>query len=487
MTPIMKADSLSIKSRRAAHYFKGVLVKVTCPSCNATGNVDTSKMPPGANLKCPKCGNSFPLPFDDGPSIGDTGGGVGAGSGAAATMNAQPPSPPEPAPGAGSAGSAATLYAPPSPPTPGNDALATPTTTSADATDLGAGTRLAFSGRGGELFGIFIVNLLLTLVTLSFYRFWGKVKIRKYIYSHCELLGERLAYHGTGMELFIGWLKAAGIVIVLVVIVNGSQMLSLPLAVVVIVQIIALLAFYYLMVLAMVGSKRYRLSRTSWYGIRFSFRGRVNEALKIFVVGGILTSITFGIYAPWFYAAQHRFWISNSHFGNKPFKYEGKGGELFLIFLIAGLIYFGGIMAVSIIIPLIIGVSGGAGDPGGGAAALVILMPFLIILALGFAYAFFRARTDRYHWSKTTYEGVSFESTFTTGKLLGFYITNALILIFTLGLGLPLVMIRILNFRFDNLIMTGAVDLDGIKQDAQEVTTTGEGLADFLDLDGGLF
>ena len=72
--------------------------------------------------------------------------------------------------------------------------------------------RLSFHGSGGSLFGIQIVNLFLTLVTLGIYSFWGRVKVRKYMMSQSDFEGDRFAYHGTGKELLIGWLKAIVII-----------------------------------------------------------------------------------------------------------------------------------------------------------------------------------------------------------------------------------------------------------------------------------
>src|SRR3990172_1471949 len=69
--------------------------------------------------------------------------------------------------------------------------------------------RLSFHGNGGGLFGNYIRKLLLSLVTFGIYYFWGKVEVRKYLYSQHEFEGDRFAYHGTGKEIFIGWLKAA--------------------------------------------------------------------------------------------------------------------------------------------------------------------------------------------------------------------------------------------------------------------------------------
>jgi len=66
-----------------------------------------------------------------------------------------------------------------------------------------AAARLSFSGKGGELFGIYLINIFLSLVTLGIYYFWGKVKIRNYLFSRTEFWQERFVYRGTGKELLV--------------------------------------------------------------------------------------------------------------------------------------------------------------------------------------------------------------------------------------------------------------------------------------------
>ena len=56
------------------------------------------------------------------------------------------------------------------------------------------------------LVGLSIVNFLLNLVTLGFYRFWAKTRVRRHIWSSVHVNGEPLEYTGTGKELFIGFL-----------------------------------------------------------------------------------------------------------------------------------------------------------------------------------------------------------------------------------------------------------------------------------------
>jgi uncharacterized membrane protein YjgN (DUF898 family) len=156
--------------------------------------------------------------------------------------------------------------------------------------------RFSFHGVGGSLFGIRIVNLFLILITLGVYFFWAKARIRSYLLSQTEMEGDRFAYHGTGMELLVGFLKAS--------LVFGAPYLALQLSASLLdlempgqVGVTILGGFLILgfLSVAIVSARRYRLSRTSWRGIRFSFRGRTVDFMKLFFIGGFLTGITLGV------------------------------------------------------------------------------------------------------------------------------------------------------------------------------------------------
>ncbi|MFP5306510.1 MAG: DUF898 family protein, partial [Gammaproteobacteria bacterium] len=51
--------------------------------------------------------------------------------------------------------------------------------------------RLQFSGSGGEYFRIWIVNLLLSVLTLGIYSAWAKVRRMQYFYRNTTLAGAR--------------------------------------------------------------------------------------------------------------------------------------------------------------------------------------------------------------------------------------------------------------------------------------------------------
>jgi len=91
---------------------------------------------------------------------------------------------------------------------------------------------------------------------------------------------------------------------------------------------------------ALVGARRYRLSRTSWRGIRFSFRGKAWRFILLFIKGSFLTGLTFGLYYPFFLTQRQAFMVSNSYFGNERFDFNGRGRDLFPNYLLALLLTF---------------------------------------------------------------------------------------------------------------------------------------------------
>lgn len=302
--------------------------------------------------------------------------------------------------------------------------------------------RLTFHGTGRSLFGIQIVNILLTLVTLGSYNFWGKVKVRHYLFSETEFDGDRFAYHGTGKELLIGYLKAillfgavfglAGLLVML----NPLFLLVGP--------ILAYAISLVITAVATVGARRYRLSRTSWRGIRFSLRARTADFVKLFFAGSLLSTITLGLYYPIFATRRYAFLTSRSYFGNQKFYFDGRGGDLFRSF---------------------------------------VLSVLLTIPTLGLCWFWFLARKRNYFWDNTSIAAARFRSAVPGKDLLLLYLVNLLLLVVTGGLAWPWVKVRSIRFTFTYLTLEGPLDLAGILQEAQAAPATGEGLAGLLDVD----
>jgi len=308
--------------------------------------------------------------------------------------------------------------------------------------------QLVFHGSAGGLFGIQAVNVLFTLLTLGVFYFWGKTRVRAYLLGGTELEGDRLAYHGTGMELLVGFAKGVAVLFVPVALLTiVPQVYGVPDAVTSALSGMLSLLGLVLVPLAMVGARRYRLSRSSWRGIRFSFRGPAREFVGIFVVGSILTALTLGFYYPVFVTRQQAFMISHSYFGSGRFDFDGRGRELLGPFL---------------------------------------LMVLLFLPTLGLSWFWFSARRQRFFTAHTRFGATRFRSTVTGGRLAWLTLSNVAAIVLTLGLAWPWTVVRGVRFAFRYLTLQGPLDLADVRQEAQAASATGEGLAGLLDADFGV-
>jgi len=69
--------------------------------------------------------------------------------------------------------------------------------------------QMTFTGLAGDYFRIWVVNLLLTLVTLGVWSAWAKVRKRRYFYGHTWLAGANFEYHANPIAILRGRLIAA--------------------------------------------------------------------------------------------------------------------------------------------------------------------------------------------------------------------------------------------------------------------------------------
>ncbi len=254
-----------------------------------------------------------------------------------------------------------------------------------------------YQGVGSELFGIYLKTVLLTIVTLGIYRFWGKVQINKYLFSHTSFLGRSFGYHATGKERFIGFLKGAAVVILLLI---AAMMLPLILGPQT-GQLVSSAMFTVIILgaqpLIIVGRHRYLLSRSSWSNVRFRFAGNFKEFAPMYYKGVLLGVLTLGIYSPWFINNILHYLLGKSNLGDKQFSFYGEGKKIFFI-------YLKGIL--------------------------------LSIVTLGIYSFWYTANLIRYVFSQTELDGNKFNCKITGGTLFKIYLVSFLIVLFTLGFGL---------------------------------------------------
>jgi uncharacterized membrane protein YjgN (DUF898 family) len=320
---------------------------------------------------------------------------------------------------------------------------------------------LTFHGKGSALFGRYLVNVLLSLVTLGIYSFWGKVKILQYQYEQTQLGGSPFRFLGTGGQLFVGYLKFLGVMLLTMVLpmvilfavvftsaMNGETETGAVLVPLLVFYAYLLLLVAVLIPIAVKGFFRYRLRVSSWRGITGTYRGLNKELIPMYLGGLLLTLVTLGIYGAWFQVKITKYVYSKISYGNLAVEFTGKGRDLFFIGLKGGL---------------------------------------LMIITLGI-YWFWYAR-NVYRWTAANTVIVQGETKaalstpITAGALFKFWVPNLLLLVVTLGLAFPWFTVNSMKFFFANLTLPDAIDLETVAQgDTPSANSLGETMHDYLDL-----
>ena len=68
---------------------------------------------------------------------------------------------------------------------------------------------LRFNGDHSTFVGLRIMNNILKVLTIGLYYPWARASELKYMYGESEYMGTRFVFHGTGTEMFKGFIKAA--------------------------------------------------------------------------------------------------------------------------------------------------------------------------------------------------------------------------------------------------------------------------------------
>src|SRR5687768_14146444 len=127
-----------------------------------------------------------------------------------------------------------------------------------------------FRGTGAEYFRIWIVNLLLSIVTLGIFSAWAKVRRQRYFYGSTFLDGHSFEYHAQPIAILKGRLIVFAGYVAFFIGLQFYQPLLLGL-----VPVAAIGLPWVLM-----RSRRFQLRMTSWRNVRFGFRGRYGAAVN---------------------------------------------------------------------------------------------------------------------------------------------------------------------------------------------------------------
>lgn len=329
--------------------------------------------------------------------------------------------------------------------------------------------KLHFTGTASDYFGIWIVNIFLTILTFGIYSAWAKVRRRRYFQGHTLLEGHGFGYHATGKQIFLGRLLAFGL---------------FALFVIPVIQVFAGLILFFIFPLLIHRSLRFNARVTSYRNIRFSFIGTTKEAYKAFLLGPFLATISLGILAPIANQWRQHYVGNNMMYGDRPFKTNIPIKSLYKIWLSAV-----GLTFIFVIInTLVIGIIA-INDQNEGQSVynlgLALFDFFLLITYFGIFIVWFvyALRIKNLAWSSTILDYKHpIRSNLPWKRYLWITISNGVISLITLGLMRPWAAIRFEKFRWEHTSIQFNGDLGEIISDVEKTTTPIA--AEYLDIDG---
>lgn len=336
--------------------------------------------------------------------------------------------------------------------------------------------RVQFHGKAGEYFAVWLVNALLTVITLGIYSAWATVRRRRYFYGNTEINGDRFDYHALPIQILKGRLLVIAGIILFYIVMAFSPTLGTIIA----------LAFAALIPVIVIRNWRYNAIMSSYRGVRFNYHCQTGRAYWVLLVCPILLLLAFyialvvvvmigmqsnspiliglivlAIAIPGFAAVNGiikmmllDFYVNNLFFGKTAFKAELAKAAFIKFALISLLIFVPFLIASLSFMSSFFFTLFQTMMMGGGNEELVLMMllsnvfnmvMMFIVVLLGIlvSSSYLVVAQRNYLFNQTLLSGgVKLHSSMQTMSYMGLLITNSLITIFSLGLAAPVAEIR---------------------------------------------
>lgn len=149
---------------------------------------------------------------------------------------------------------------------------------------------LEFSGRGGEYFRVWIVNVLLSIVTLGLYTPWARRRTVQYFYGHTLVADSPLEFTAPQRKMVTGFVLLVLLTLAYNIAVDTGQ----DTAVALLLLGGAVLAPY-----LWASAMRFRLGNTRWRGLRLRFAASWREVYSaswpVFAIALVWIGVVFGL------------------------------------------------------------------------------------------------------------------------------------------------------------------------------------------------
>ena len=364
--------------------------------------------------------------------------------------------------------------------------------------------RFEFTGRAGEYFGIWIVNLFLTIVTLGIYSAWAKVRKKRYFYGNTWIAGANFEYHGNPVAILKGRVIAFAAFVAYTAAGQYSPKLGAVIA----------LAFMPAVPWFLVRSFAFNALNSSYRHIRFHFHAAYAEGVRalwplllipalvlllpqfdpneppkeisaLLMVSAFVPALVFAAVYPFVVARINRLRIERGRYGTATFATTARTGQFYVIYVIAWAIGLAALLVLVALVGFGFAATMKAGNGPGAMTAVLWLLPIVYVTAFAVVFAFTRSRVSNLVFNTTRLAGrVSFKSRLKARRLSRIYIGNAVAIIFTLGLAIPWAAIRTARYRAECLHLECEGGIESSAADvAANVSATGEEMGDMFDVD----
>ncbi|MGD8173132.1 YjgN family protein [Vibrio sp. TRT 21S02] len=378
---------------------------------------------------------------------------------------------------------------------------------------------VSFNGRGSEFFGIWIVNILLSIITLGIYSAWAKVRTKRYFYGNTSIAGDNFEYHATPIQILKGRIVAL-IVVLIWSVVNGVA----P-----VVSMVLLLAFYVALPWLLWSNARFDAAMTSYRNVRFSFTATVKEAYVTLlgrglsalivamiyffivvtiasqsviaaVVLGASSLILLAVLYGWVVAGVQKLFANSYQYGDWKLSAEITNGFFIKMYLKA--LLFGVVSSILLCIVMFGTVLNGidfhalqGGDfsslAGGGVFVFVYVSLITLSIVLS-AYTTVCVRNYVFgqlcvNHDQNTENNYQLSSSLTIASYVWLVVSNFLLQIVSLGIARPWVMVRTTNYFAENTKVIGDLSLlTSIDQDSDVKSAITDEVAEAFDIGIGI-
>jgi uncharacterized membrane protein YjgN (DUF898 family) len=340
-----------------------------------------------------------------------------------------------------------------------------------------------FEGSAAEYFGIWLVNLLLSVATLGIYSAWAKVRRLRFFLGHTTIGGHRFEYHANPLAILKGRLIAVGVLIVLNVISGFAPLLGGG----------TTLALLLLFPWVANRSLRFNARMTSFRNVRFDFQGSYGKGFVAFLIFPFLSILSLGLLAPFATRYSTRYLAASHRYGTSELETDPPLTALYRGLLIAfGIV----VLPLLVLIGLLISKMTDLEMPTVWMVDEVPpdfvfplqFLPVVLVLVFYIGYFCYRAIARNVVFGHLTLAKVhSFESRLSGTRLAWILLSNTLLIVLTLGLLQPWAAVRRWRYEKETLTLIPGGPLDefiGQVQTSDEVISSE--YADLQDMDLGL-